>query len=506
MRNLLLLLLGLWMNSGYSQTRVNQTAVTDYSFNSEFLKNKPATIKGQIINSTATELSKIQLFYILVLPSARYQEKKFIKVNNAGIFNITLANALPNQQIFLRIGNYYQAIYVNKNLTIKVDFLKVQKKTVPADAVKFDGPDVDLINFMSSANLFDDHIKSRILEKMSDLKISDSKYLAQIEALLYEFKEFQKAFKKQNYSKYHLLLENEFLSEYYANLLNHFLYTDRKPGREIWDKIKSHKVYLTSNSGMAFLNSLYKFAKYSNHLIKLADKETTLSEARQLEKIFGHPYADVLKIQMVNDDPVEFKNMIKDILPTIKSQWCKIVIQQEYDTLANRLNKVNDIVKQIKGVDSDKVIGTAIGELPIGAKLSVIKSMNSGDFLTKLKTLYANKVIVLDFWATWCGGCIQDMPAGIALKKKANDLPIEFIYICTSSGSTMDKWKNKIIEMKISGTHIFVDEKLVTELMTLFGKSAFPSYIVFNKAGKIIPGAIKFMGTTTIQDLQKYCE
>lgn len=48
---------------------------------------------------------------------------------------------------------------------------------------------------------------------------------------------------------------------------------------------------------------------------------------------------------------------------------------------------------------------------------------NSGDMLVKNISLenFANKIVVLDFWATWCGPCIASMPKYESLQKKFKD-------------------------------------------------------------------------------------
>lgn len=65
--------------------------------------------------------------------------------------------------------------------------------------------------------------------------------------------------------------------------------------------------------------------------------------------------------------------------------------------------------------------------------------------------------------------------------------------MCTSSGSNLKTWKNKIAELKVSGTHLFVEASIEAELMELFSFSGFPSYAFINKKGEYKPGKIKRM-------------
>jgi len=66
---------------------------------------------------------------------------------------------------------------------------------------------------------------------------------------------------------------------------------------------------------------------------------------------------------------------------------------------------------------------------------------------------------------------------------KASNLPIEFVYLCTSGGSDEEQWKNKVLEIQQPGTHLFVDSKAISELMNLFNMGGFPSYLLLKPDG-----------------------
>jgi thiol-disulfide isomerase/thioredoxin len=66
------------------------------------------------------------------------------------------------------------------------------------------------------------------------------------------------------------------------------------------------------------------------------------------------------------------------------------------------------------------------------------------------------KILLLDFWATWCGPCIRERPNIVALEKNINNL--NFQVITVSIDKNKSKWKQFITEKKWPGIHIITDK------------------------------------------------
>ena len=97
------------------------------------------------------------------------------------------------------------------------------------------------------------------------------------------------------------------------------------------------------------------------------------------------------------------------------------------------------------------------------------------------------KTVVLDFWATYCPPCLEEIPHLVALQKEHKDLQVVGLHV----GGEEDRPKvpEFVEKLKINYTLAFPDDALSSAL--LGGESAIPQTFVFNREGKLVE---KFVG------------
>ncbi|EJL70035.1 TlpA family protein disulfide reductase [Chryseobacterium populi] len=91
-------------------------------------------------------------------------------------------------------------------------------------------------------------------------------------------------------------------------------------------------------------------------------------------------------------------------------------------------------------------------------------------------TKYSNKYILMNFWATWCKPCMEEMPMFQNVYKSVKDRYV-FIMVADHDLQTIEKFKNKK-----GYDFIFVktDEKLLSKV------GALPTTFVLDKSQNII--------------------
>ena len=97
------------------------------------------------------------------------------------------------------------------------------------------------------------------------------------------------------------------------------------------------------------------------------------------------------------------------------------------------------------------------------------------------------KVVYLDFWGTWCGPCMQEMPASLALRKKFEGRDVAFVYI--SVGDQEDKWQKVLAAEHLAGpASVHLRSTPQNDVASRYQVSRYPTYWLIGRDGCIING------------------
>lgn len=97
------------------------------------------------------------------------------------------------------------------------------------------------------------------------------------------------------------------------------------------------------------------------------------------------------------------------------------------------------------------------------------------------------KIVVLDFWATWCGPCRASFPNMQKLVNDYKNHKVEFLFIDTWEGNQEEKVKNKVTEFLKDKNYTFnVLYDFTSEVSKQYKIKGIPAKIVIDKEGNVI--------------------
>ncbi len=390
-------------------------------------------------------------------------------------------------------------------------------------------------------------------------KTEEAAFRKTVDSIKQRQDEIDKAF-LEKYPLYTWAVKNETESEFYHNLA--MAYSSSQLPQIYKQRVLGHKPYFTSNGGVYFYRELVNYLRWNKSRVKqqvfdelhrrysmynteqkaLLDsikiyeslmkqqqderiaalnilykkggsiffkeiKAIRIAEdAKYIDKTFAKPKSDILKLILMEDGKDAFQVVYPILLENMTTGWCRRRAKEEIEMETRKQREIDDLLvsgKKLNG--SSFYIGTPMEALAFGADLYRTDSVASiNDFILNLRAKFQGKALIIDFWATWCGPCIADMPLSKKLHEENKDLPVEYIYLCTKEGATEDLWKKRIIEARLPGTHIYADDKIITELKNkLNARSGFPAYVVIDINGKNSGTAINWMSEMDREKLKE---
>ena len=233
------------------------------------------------------------------------------------------------------------------------------------------------------------------------------------------------------------------------------------------------------------------------------------SLAASLGNVFGYPGENN---QPAKERFAYFKEKITPVTGTDKGLLFDLVQIKCYGTLLNDLKTFTDTEKQdirevFKNnpdyahaliVESDK-LETLMNTNKDNKEsiLNALPQVTQEKLLDAIVANYRGKVVLVDFWATWCGPCMVAMKSILPMKDEMKGKDVVFLYLTGETSPLGDFTKTY---PTITGEHYRMNNAQWRYMCDTYEIPGIPTYMVYDRQGKLIERFLGFPGVDKIRE------
>lgn len=233
---------------------------------------------------------------------------------------------------------------------------------------------------------------------------------------------------------------------------------------------------------------LYKLRSYDRNLTDSLNKLYT--EIRNTDPAKADSAGMALQGHYTERMEAFAKNMISNHLTSIVSlSATKFLNQQSELPLMTQLeDSLTAAWPQNRYVSDYRNLMAGLKKLPPGSAAPEITAKTPDGKPLSLSD-YKGKIVLVDFWASWCAPCRRENPAIVELYKKYKGKDFEIFGV--SLDDNQAAWTNAIANDKITWPQVSELKKWDSEVVKQYNIDAIPFSVLIDREGKIIAKGLR---------------
>jgi peroxiredoxin len=255
-------------------------------------------------------------------------------------------------------------------------------------------------------------------------------------------------------------------------------------------------------------NAQQTYDMYADTYAYILFKEGKFDEALNYEQpvidrseyIDGDVYANYVQILGALGQYAKAQEAAEKSIKTGKATaLTKEELKKDYIKLKGSDNGYDQYLASLEGASLEQT-RTELAKTMINKPAPAFALRDIDGKLISLKEL-KGKVVIVDFWATWCGPCKASFPGMQMAVNKYKDVPnIKFLFVDTweTADNYLDGVKKFIADNKYS-FHVLMDEKgedgKQSKVVSAFGVNGIPTKFIIDKNGNIRFMYVGYSGT-----------
>lgn len=210
--------------------------------------------------------------------------------------------------------------------------------------------------------------------------------------------------------------------------------------------------------------------------------------------ITTNPYPSILRVQRTN---------IKDGLLNQMKQTLDIYGELEgfkplTDKQREEMKSLPEACQQYLNDANEKLLATIeANKKKEGYNVNEVGEVANEKLFESIISKFRGKVLLVDFWATWCGPCRAANKEMKPMKETLKEKDIVYVYI---TGETSDKptWEQMIPDLH--GEHFYLTQEQWEYLGNSLDISGVPTYYIIDREGNTAFRSVGYPGTSKIKE------
>ncbi|UAY55709.1 TlpA disulfide reductase family protein [Arachidicoccus terrestris] len=158
------------------------------------------------------------------------------------------------------------------------------------------------------------------------------------------------------------------------------------------------------------------------------------------------------------------------------------------DEVSELVRLFNQLTPEVQETKEGKQMATLIRGLSANKVGDVALNFTLPDPTGKMVSLsdFRGKYVLLDFWATWCGPCLEEMPNVANAYRKYHDKNFEIIGVSLDRPDTKALWKKMIKDKHMDWVQVSDLKWWNSEAALLYNIQGVPANFLIDPEGKVI--------------------
>ena len=231
-------------------------------------------------------------------------------------------------------------------------------------------------------------------------------------------------------------------------------------------------------------------APYANYMIKIQSMSEEERKAKEMELAGGLMIA---MMKMMTGVEKVFKEERETLIPVaFIDEYQQVLGQEKFDSvIATKPAWINHPIakSQVEYFAQQKAV-EAKKNAYVGKQFTDLEEADTDGNMHKLSEYVGKgKWVLVDFWASWCGPCMQEMPNVVAAYEKYHAKGFDVVGL--SFDNKKEPWLKAIADQKMPWTHLSDLKGWRTVASSVYDVNSIPDNLLIDPQGKIVARGLR---------------